>query len=156
MKAILKRNLVPNSNSKYVFIYLEAVTAIFIILWIYTGISKLIDWRSVSLQMMTNPIFKGMPKLATFGGPVLELCLAILLVFKRTRLLGFYLSFVLMSFFTFYVSYLMIYLPTLPCSCGGVISSLNWTQHLVMNILLTIISVSAIILYRKRKAVNSH
>lgn len=147
MKATARLN---PSKSKIPGVLLETLTAIFIILWIYTGITKLIDFRSTTWQMVVNPIFRNIPWAAVWVGPALELIAAILLVIKRTRTLGFYLSFVLMLFFTFYVGYLMFFLPNLPCTCGGVISSLTWGQHLAMNIVLTILAFLGIRIQRKR------
>lgn len=138
------------SKSKFSAILLETLTAIFIILWIYTGITKLIDFRSATWQMMTNPIFRDIPWAGVWVGPSLELVAALLLVIKSTRTIGFYLSFALMLFFTFYVGYLMIFLPNLPCTCGGIISSLTWGQHLAMNIVLTILAFIGVLFQRRR------
>lgn len=149
MKAIIRANSI--SKGRFSGMLLEFITAVLIVLWIYVGITKLIDHRSVVWQMSTNPVFKSIPILAAFGGPILELIIALLLVIKKTRLIGLYASFILMFFFTVYVTYLMLYLPNLPCSCGGIISELNWQQHLILNILLTILSLVAIILLRKKR-----
>ena len=33
---------------------------------------------------------------------------------------------------------ILIYSPYVPCSCGGIVSALSWTQHLILNIGLTL------------------
>jgi uncharacterized membrane protein YphA (DoxX/SURF4 family) len=131
-------------------IAVEIIVAILIIIWLHTGISKLLDWRSFSLQMHQSPIFHSYAKIVTFAGPILEIILAILLIFKRTRLIGMIGSFFLMLFFTWYVWWLMTNLPKLPCSCGGIVGFLNWPQHLALNIFLTAIAFIGIVLLHKQ------
>jgi hypothetical protein len=76
--------------------------------------------------------------------PLAELLIALLLLFERTRLIGLYASLVLLSIFTVYLVYMVLAVPKLPCSCGGVISTMSWKQHVVFNavfIVLTIIGI---------------
>lgn len=136
--------------------YQELITAIFIILWLYVGITKLIDYRSFEIQMSISPIFHKSAKLVTFGVPLLEILVGFSLIAKKTRIIGYYLSFVLMIIFTIYVAYLMIFIPNLPCSCGGIISSLGWTQHLILNITLTILALIYIITFHRRQRTLRH
>src|SRR5688500_4505042 len=85
----------------------EIIVAILIILLLHTGLSKLFDYRSFSIQMHQSPIFHNIAQFVTFAGPILEILLAILLIFKRTRPLGMAGSFLLMCFFSWYVWWLM-------------------------------------------------
>jgi len=39
----------------------------------------------------------------------------------------------------------------LPCSCGGVLQEMSWQQHLVFNIVFTLLALLAAILERKRR-----
>ena len=83
--------------------------------------------------------------------PVFELITSLLLFIPASRLVGLLLSFVLMILFTGYVAYNLLYVSNLPCSCGGVVSSLSWNQHLVMNIFLTVLSIVGIIIHTDHK-----
>lgn len=130
-------------------ISIEVVVTILIVLWFYTGIAKLLGYRSFQLQMHQNRLLYRYADLITFGIPILEIAIGFLLVFGKTRRVGLLASSVLMVIFTVYVAYLMLYIPNLPCSCGGIISSLNWPQHLMLNIALTILAAAAFILSRK-------
>lgn len=129
----------------------EGIVCVFIILWFYVGITKLIDYRSMILQMEMNPfpIFSNNAKLIGWGVPIVEVLVATILVVPRLRLVGLWSSFVLMVVFTGYVIFLMIKMPTLPCTCGGIISTLTWTQHLVLNIMLVAMAFLAIFVSRR-------
>ncbi|WP_346319448.1 MauE/DoxX family redox-associated membrane protein [Chitinophaga sp. YIM B06452] len=137
-------------KSKWKNIFIEAVNAILIITWLHTGISKLITHVAFYIQMQQSPLFYKNALVVSYAAPILEIIIAALLIVKKTRFIGFLSSFILMAFFTFYVVYLMVNVPSLPCSCGGVVSWMNWPQHLVFNILLTGLSFVASILYRKK------
>ncbi|MGX5820258.1 MauE/DoxX family redox-associated membrane protein [Chitinophaga lutea] len=142
----------PHRYDRFQKIFIEIVAAVLIIVWFHTGISKLFDHMSFSIQMQQSPIFHKFAPFVTYAGPIFEIILGILLVFKKTRLIGFLGSTLLMSFFTWYVAYLMIKLPTLPCSCGGAVKYLSWPQHLAFNISLTLLAfIATFILNRLRK-----
>lgn len=130
----------------------EVIVAILLVVWLYTGISKLIEWRSFSIQMHQSPVFYGYARVATFAGPILEILLAGLLIFKKSRKFGMIGSFILMSFFSWYVWWLMTHLPNLPCSCGGIVSFLSWPQHLALNVFLSLISLIGIFYLRNAKS----
>jgi putative oxidoreductase len=152
MKLALKLSQI--SSFKYSNAIKEGLTAIFIILWLYVGITKLIDFRSMYLQMNLSPFafFRNFDNEIAVGIPSIEILIGIILILKKTRLVGFYASFVLMIIFTAYVVFLMIKMPKLPCTCGGIISQLNWTQHLILNIALTFVALFGIALHRKNKS----
>lgn len=66
--------------------------------------------------------------------PLAELSVALLLLYEKTRLAALYASFLMLSAFTAYLIYMVLFLPHLPCSCGGVISGLGWKPHIVFNL----------------------
>ena len=129
---------------------IEVIIAILIIVWLHTGLSKLFDSGNFRVQLSQSPIFRSYAGFITYAGPIFELLLGVLLIFKRTRFWGLIGTFVLMVFFSWYVYYLMKTLPQLPCSCGGIVGFLNWPQHLALNIFLSVISIIGIFLVRRR------
>ena len=109
------------------------LSSLLLFLFTYTGISKLADpegFRAVLLRMPL--IARGAAALAV-AVPSAELVIALLLLFPRTRLKGLYGSLVLLSVFTCFLLYMVLFVPRLPCSCGGVIGSLSWKEHVVLN-----------------------
>lgn len=122
---------------------------IFIFLFVYTATSKWIGYRTfVSNIEHSESIAQFAVPLAILI-PAAEFIIAALLLFPRTIRLGLWASFVLMGIFTVYVALILGFAPSLPCSCGGIISELSWPQHLVLNIVLTALAAWAVYLSRK-------
>lgn len=131
----------------------DAIAALFIVLFTYTGITKLIQHDTFVIALSQAPVIGAYPHLWAWFIPVTELMTSILLFIPggRFRIAGLIASFLLMFGFTLYILLMMLYVPDLPCSCGGVISGMTWTQHLVFNIIFTSLSTIAIWLWYKNK-----
>jgi hypothetical protein len=129
--------------------YVEIISALLIILFIYTGLNKMMDIDKFKFEMGRSPFIQNMSGFIAYTLPTGEMLLALLLIIKRTRLLGLYFSFALMALFTGYIWLMLNYAYDLPCSCGGIISKMSWHQHLVFNAVFTGLSMVAIILQSK-------
>ena len=127
----------------------EATAAIFILLFVYTAISKLSDLHLFFLILSRSPLLAPFARPAAVGIPVSELLLAALLFFPATRLYGLLASGCLMVVFTGYIVCMLLYSPELPCSCGGVIGELGWKGHLVLNSVLAVLAFRGWALYEK-------
>jgi hypothetical protein len=125
---------------------IEVICSLFIILFIYTGINKMMDYHNTKLQMQRSPFINNMAGFIAATLPTGEILLALLLIIKRTRLIGLYVSLFLMTLFTGYIWTMLTYSYDLPCSCGGIISKMSWHDHLIFNIAFTSLSVLAIVL----------
>lgn len=108
-------------------------------LFIYTGFSKLIGYYLFLDQLLNIPILKTFAYFISIFIPVIEIATAIILAFPKTEKLGWWLSAILMSIFSIYIAIMLMFVPRLPCSCGGIIASLSWKQHLILNIVLATI-----------------
>jgi uncharacterized membrane protein YphA (DoxX/SURF4 family) len=64
---------------------------------------------------------------------IIEWVTSILLLVPFCRRLGLYLSLILMSAFTTYIFIILNYSDFVPCSCGGILKKLGWTEHLIFN-----------------------
>ena len=115
----------------------EIISLLFVVLFLYTGISKLLDFPIFKEQLNDSPILHLFANVVVWGLPVTEFVVSILLFLPSFRYVGLWASLVLLSAFTLYVLTVLFYDKTLPCSCGGIIGSLSWKAHLVVNILLT-------------------
>ena len=113
---------------------------------------KLIDTTSFGTAMFKSPVLRPYVNELAYIIPISEIVVCLLLVFTRTKKIGYYLSLLLLALFTAYVIYVLgAYANNLPCVCGGVISLLSWTQHLLLNIFFTLITIRAIYLTHKQK-----
>jgi hypothetical protein len=128
----------------------DIIAAFFILLFTYTALSKLGELNSFRIVLKRSPLLERWAPVLAWLIPFIELIIAGLLFFISSRLLGLTLSFGLMSVFTLYTAYMILFTTHLPCSCGGVLKQLSWKEHLFFNIGCTCLSVLAIWLRRKR------
>jgi uncharacterized membrane protein YphA (DoxX/SURF4 family) len=128
-------------------ITLEIITILFIILWIYAGLNKLLDFEKFRFQLGRSPYIQSLAGLVAWLLPAGEMVMALMLVIKRTRLLGLYLSFFTMCLFTGYIYVMLHYSYFIPCSCGGILSKMDWHTHLVFNIVFIFFAATGVIIY---------
>lgn len=131
---------------------LNLIAALFIFLFTYTALSKLIEHDLFRNTLIKSPLIGSYAGIVSFALPITELIVAGLLFCPKTKLAGLYSSFAMMFLFTAYLSYMMIvFTKDLPCSCGGVLQQFSWQQHLWFNILLTVLAGLGIYLHRRRR-----
>jgi hypothetical protein len=131
---------------------IEICCALLIILFIYAGLTKLITYEKFRWDLLGHKVLVPYAHTIAWAIPGFEILIAFLLLIKKTRVLGLYLSFGLLAIFTAYIIYMFNFYELAPCSCGGVISKLSWGQHVVFNIFFTVLSLIAIFLTRKGRA----
>lgn len=129
-------------------VWIEFIAHLFIILFLYTGISKLLELVVFQEQLAVSPIFGKIAPIMGYAVPLTEFIISLMLFFPRHRLKGFYSTLILMVLFTVYVITLFTISPELPCSCGGIIEDLTWTGHLIFNCSLILLSIIGIRLQR--------
>lgn len=128
----------------------ETLAALLILLFVYVALSKITKFTSFAISLTQSPLIENKAMFFAYAIPAIELLVSVLLFFPRTRLWGFYSSSVLMILFTGYVTYLVVYVPHVPCSCGGVLKSMTWMQHLYFNIIYTLIALTGVLIERNR------
>ncbi len=129
---------------------LEVISALFILLFVYTAVSKLSDYQGFVATLSRSPLIGSKAVTIGWALPVGELLVSILLFIPKFRKIGMYVSLALMVLFTGYLIY-MIYFDggELPCSCGGVLNKMSWKQHLVFNIFFSLLGLLGVVLSRK-------
>jgi uncharacterized membrane protein YphA (DoxX/SURF4 family) len=83
--------------------------------------------------------------------PFIEIVVSIMLAFPRFRAMGLYMAFTLMVLFTGYIIAILNFNGRVPCSCGGVLEKMGWTEHLVFNIVFVLIAAAGILLHSKEE-----
>ena len=105
----------------------EACSMLLAFVFAYTAIAKIYDWQETRLAMYNQVVPDWSKELLLYGIPGLELVLAVMLLVPKFRRIGFRISAMLMTVFTAYVAWVWLGLAgRVPCSCGGIISSLTW------------------------------
>lgn len=131
-------------------ICLELIVAALIILWVYTSISKIFDYSNFRTQLGLSPFISRMSEFLSYAIPAGELILALLLVINRTRRIGLYASFALMLMFTIYIYMMLQYAYDLPCSCGGVLAKMTWSDHLYFNGTFTVATLIGVFIIERK------
>jgi len=111
----------------------KMITVISILLFLYTGIYKLIEYPVFKEQIAMSPILRPFTGTIAWLLPTAEFLTAILLIIPNWRLYGFYIGTFLMVIFTIYFMSILTIDKRLPCSCGGILEELSWQQHLLIN-----------------------
>lgn len=128
----------------------DIIAGLLIFLFVYTSLSKLYELSLFQSVLEQSPLIGSKAVFISWLIPISELSISLLLFVPRTRLLGFYGSFILMLIFTIYIGYMLTNTSTLPCSCGGILKQLTWKQHFVFNIVFTLLSLAGILLHKRR------
>jgi uncharacterized membrane protein YphA (DoxX/SURF4 family) len=128
---------------------IEIITVLFIILFLYTGISKLMDYNIFREQIATSPLLEPVSIPIAWGLPWVEFLVLVMLIFPRWRLKGLYASLILMVLFTSYIIAVLTFNEHIPCSCGGVLQELSWRQHIIFNGAFISLALTGIVLSGK-------
>lgn len=129
----------------------DIIALLFVILFLYTGIAKLMEFDVFQEQLMDSPILSFAAPVVAWSLPITEFIVSIFLFIPKYRLKGLYAALIMMILFTGYVGLLLAFAPELPCSCGGIMEALSWQAHLVVNIALIGLALTGIILAQKIK-----
>lgn len=130
---------------------IEIFAALLVLLFVYAASSKLLNIPQSTFELFRQPLPRWSIPFLVWAIPIGELLISIALMFKKTRTIGFYASFALLTIFTGYIILgLANAFSKVPCSCGGIISGFTWTQHLIFNLFFVAVSLAGIILVRKQ------
>lgn len=105
-----------------------------ILLFCYAAISKVLDFENFQVQLAQSPLLSAYAGAISYGVIILELLICFSLAFSRTRKIGLASSFSLLVAFTVYIILILNFSDFIPCSCGGILEKLGWTEHLVFNL----------------------
>src|ERR1700747_255939 len=114
-------------------ILVDIITYFFVLLFLYTGVAKLLEVQTFKEQMASSPLLGSMSGIITWALPIGEILLAIALFIPAFRLKALYVTFVLMALFTIYVVAILFMDNEISCSCGGIVEELTPKQHIIFN-----------------------
>lgn len=119
-----------------------------ILMWVYAALSKLFIYEETRFDWLSHELIKNYVSTLAWLIPSLELAIVLLLTYPKTMNIGFYTSIMLLSGFTLYILYMFVYYPSTPCSCGGIINSFSWQQHVAFNLVFIALSCFGLICSR--------
>lgn len=125
----------------------EIISALMVLLFIYASISKIIDFQKFQIELGKSPILGPFYQFAGKGVLALEIIVALMFFSDKTKLLALYVSFGMMVLFTFYIIVIINFSDYIPCSCGGVLQNLTWSQHILFNLVFVVLSAIGVMTY---------
>lgn len=138
-----------NTNLKKILI--EIVSLLYVVLFIYAAVSKLIDFENFKVQLGQSPLLSAFAVPVAIGVPVLEILIAVMLLLPKLKLYGLLSGFSLMVMFTAYIYIILNFSQFIPCSCGGVLEKMTWNQHLIFNIAFVLLAGLSILFYPEKQ-----
>jgi len=130
-------------------VVVECILLVLIITFLYSASSKYFDLDIFSVAMRSQSFPNWLATSLILLLPPIEIAIAVLLMFERTKLLGAYISALVLLIFTVYSAMAEFRLFShSACPCGGLISKMNWKQHLIFN--STLFTMSAVGIYIKK------
>lgn len=135
----------------YKKIFVEVTAILFVLLFIYAATTKLVDAEKFRIQLGQSPMLAPYAGWIAWVIPLLEILIALLLMFERTKLSALYAAFFLMVMFTVYIVAITKFSTYIPCSCGGVLQDMTWNQHLIFNIAFVLMAVISILWFQRQE-----
>jgi uncharacterized membrane protein YphA (DoxX/SURF4 family) len=136
-------------------IAVDIVVFSYILLFVYAALTKLLDYQKFVVQLGQSPILTNYAQVLAVVVPFIELGISLMLIFPKTRLKGLYAAFGLMVMFTTYIVLASRFSDYVPCSCGGVLEGMTWTQHLIFNTVFVLLALIGILLQPNIRNVDS-
>ena len=138
----------PTKNFRKIFI--ETIRYAYILLFIYAALYKLFDIHYFERQLAKSPLIVDFSHFLSYSVPLTELTLAVLILMPKTRWYGLVGGTAVMLSFTLYITYILNFSPQLPCSCGGILATMGWRDHLIFNSIYVIAGITALCLMHQK------
>ena len=122
------------------------ISYLFVFLFIYAAISKLLDYNDFSIKIGQSPLLSPFAGYVAIGVPVIELIIALGLLLPSWRITSLFASLCLMTAFTVYIFIILNFSSFVPCSCGGILEKLGWTEHLIFNLVFVLLAIIGLVL----------
>ncbi len=121
------------------------ITAALILLFVYTAAVKWADLKVFERELANQAIPVWSVPWLLWLIPLSETLVVILLFVPSSRVWGLYGSALLMSFFTGYMGLVLLNVfERVPCSCGGVLKSMDFPVHFFFNLFFLSLTLLAI------------
>jgi uncharacterized membrane protein YphA (DoxX/SURF4 family) len=127
-------------------IIIETVCLLYVLLFVYAAVGKIMDFENFQVQLGQSPLLSAFAGVVSWAVPIVELFIALLLIFPKYRLAGLFSAFSLMVLFTTYITIILNFSSFIPCSCGGILEKMGWTEHLFFNLVFVVLALVGILL----------
>ncbi|TDQ73824.1 MauE/DoxX family redox-associated membrane protein [Sphingobacterium yanglingense] len=126
---------------------IDFISYSFVALFVFVALSKLYIYNEFVSQIRSQVFPDQYTFVIVWGIILLQLTLAALLLFNKTRLLGLYLSTFLLIAFNVYIHLVISnFYGYMPCSCAGISKHFSWWRQLNFNYYFIVLGIIGIIL----------
>ncbi|GGF42577.1 MauE/DoxX family redox-associated membrane protein [Echinicola rosea] len=140
-----KRIQSKENQTKLKAIFTLVTVILFLVIWTFTGLEKLINWQVSYKAFHNQPFPFSLADMLAYGIPITELLLAFALAAKPLRWWGLMGSVLLLSVFTTYVGLIWWNVfDRVPCNCAGFIEAMGWPGHFYFNSALLCLGIAAL------------
>ena len=113
-----------------------------VFLFFYTATAKLSNLAVFESELENQAVPGWSVPVLLWLIPVSELATVLMLSWPRFKRYGLWLSVLLLSVFTLYISLAVLNVfERVPCSCGGVLKNMGMQSHLVFNLFFLLLSI---------------
>lgn len=149
----MESSYAPRNNLQWKSLVLQTISAIFILLFTYAAITKLLHYETFSQQLEQFPLLSSYNSWIAWMIPGAEIMVSLMLFSPRFRFSGLLSALSLMLIFTIYIFYVLNFSSSIPCSCGGVLQQLGWTEHLIFNVIFLLLALAGIVIIRQKPGI---
>ena len=135
-------------------VIIEIICLLYILLFVYASASKILDYEKFTIQIGQSPLLTGFGSTVPWLVISIEFVTALMLVVQSLRLMALFVAFSLMVMFTAYIYAILHFSPYVPCSCGGVLEKLGWSEHLVFNMIFVVLGLVGILAHGKESRIS--
>jgi hypothetical protein len=147
----MQRDRFLNAAKKVKVNILDIILVLFAVLFVYAAVSKLLTYDEFKVQISKSPLIMRHGWWISWAVPTAEIVISVILFIPRLQMMALYGAFFLMFAFTLYIGFMLVFVPRLPCSCGGILSMMGWKEHFVFNIGFSILAVVGIVLLNRQR-----
>jgi len=132
-------------------IIVEIISMAYVLLFVYAGISKLLDYERMRVQLEMTPWLSSIAGFIAWAVPAAEILISTFLLIPRWRLQALYAALASMVLFTIYILGILWFSPAndMPCTCGGLLQQMSWNTHIVFNLVFIGLAATGIWLERQ-------
>ncbi|MFB9080216.1 MauE/DoxX family redox-associated membrane protein [Flavobacterium procerum] len=127
-------------SSRFKKIIVDVVCLLYILLFVYAAVSKILDFEKFQVQLGQSPLFSAFAGWISWSVLLSEFIIVFFLLIPKTKMRALYAGFCLMSMFSAYIFIMLYFSSFIPCSCGGILEKMSWTQHLIFNLLFVLLA----------------
>lgn len=135
-------------------IYIEIILVLLIAIFLFSGISKIIHIKDLSIVLDKFPVLGNRPDASAWLLLIIELSIALMLMFPASALMGIRLAIVYLIIASSYIGSVLLFADRSMCTCAAFFKMLSWPQHIMINLVLIVIGAGVLIARDREKRIE--